>query len=77
MESESPIPIPHAEVIFESPTTIVFRGDLIDTLQLKVNTQIWEAIDFLKNEGFKLDQILTTGAGSKGNPHDLYVIMSK
>jgi hypothetical protein len=65
------------ELIYDSPTTIVFRGDLITQFSSVPNTKIWEAVDLLKGEGYHLDQIVITGAGSVGNPHALYVIMSK
>lgn len=65
------------ELIYDSPTTIVFRGDLITQFSSTVNIKIWEAVDLLKGEGYQLNQIITTGAGTAGNPHTLYIIMSK
>src|SRR6476619_7134033 len=65
------------ELIYDSPTTIVFRGDLLTQFSSVPNTKIWEAVDVLKGEGYHPDQIVITGAGSVGNPHALYVIMSK
>jgi len=65
------------ELVYDSPTTIVFRGDLITQFTSVPNTKIWEAVDLLKGEGYQLNQIVNTGAGSVGNPHTLYIIMSK
>src|SRR6476469_4684802 len=65
------------ELVYDSPTTIFFRGDLIIQFSSVPNTKIWEAVDLLKGEGYHPDQIVITGAGSVGNPHALYVIMSK
>ena len=65
------------ELVYDSPTTIVFRGDLITQFTSVPNTKIWEAVDLLKGGGYQLNQIVNTGAGSVGNPHTLYIIMSK
>jgi hypothetical protein len=65
------------EIVYESNTTIVFRGDLITQFTSVPNTKIWEAVDLLKGEGYQLNQIVNTGAGSVGNPHTIYIIMSK
>ena len=65
------------ELVYNSPTTIVFRGDLLTQFTSVPNTKIWEAVDLLKGEGYQLNQIVNTGAGSVGNPHTLYIIMSK
>jgi hypothetical protein len=65
------------ELVYDSPTTIVFRGDLITPFSSTVNTKIWEAVDLLKGEGYQLNQIVNTGSGTAGNPHTLYIIMSK
>jgi hypothetical protein len=52
------------ELVYDSPTTIVFRGDLITQFTSVPNTKIWEAVDLLKDEGYQLNQIVNTGAGS-------------
>jgi hypothetical protein len=65
------------ELVYDSPTTIVFRGDLITQFSSTVNIKIWQAVDLLKGEGYQLNQIITTGSGTAGNPHALYIIMSK
>src|SRR3982751_5203739 len=59
------------ELVYDSPTTIVFRGDLITQFTSVPNTKIWVAVDLLKGEGYQLNQIVNTGAGSVGNPHTL------
>ena len=63
------------ELVYDSPTTIVFRGDLITQFSSVPNTKIWEAVDLLKGEGYQLNQIVNTGSGTPGNPHTLYIIM--
>lgn len=64
-------------VEYESPTTILIRGDLIGTGH-KFNSDVWNALDFLKNQhGFKLQQVMTSGVGSEGNPTVVYILMTK
>jgi len=82
-------PVSHrwVDVIYESPNTIVLQGDLIasehdvDTrLQPSIhqNTDLWAAMDLLKNEyGFKTQQVMTSGIGSVGNPTTVYILMIK
>jgi hypothetical protein len=65
------------ELVYDSPTTIVFRGDLLTQFTSVPNIKIWKAVDLLKGEGYQINQIVNTGAGSAGNPHTLYIIMSK
>jgi hypothetical protein len=54
--------IPQVDVKYESPTTILITGDLINPLGSLgpgiFNSAIWEAMDLLKNQyGFKLQQL--------------------
>ncbi len=65
------------ELVYDSPTTIVFRGDLLIQFTSLPNTKIWQAVDLLKDEGHQINQIVNTGSGTPGNPHTLYIIMSK
>ena len=67
----------YVELIYDRPTTIVFRGDLLTQFTSVPNTKIWAAVDLLKGEGYQLNQIVNTGSGTPGNPHTLYIIMSK
>jgi hypothetical protein len=82
-------PVLHSwvEVIYESPNTIVLEGDLITNdhsvdqrLQQngQSNTDLWAAMDLLKNQyGFKVQQVMTSGVGSVGNPTSVYILMMK
>lgn len=82
-------PVSHSwvKVMYESPTTVVLGGDLIasdrdvDTrLQPSThwNGDLWAAMDLLKNQyGFKLQQVMTNGVGSVGNPTTVYILMTK
>jgi hypothetical protein len=65
-------------VEYESPTTILISGQLITETDLIFNTFLLQAMDMLKNQyGFKLQQIFTSGQGSKGNPTNVYILMTK
>lgn len=68
-------------VNYESPSTVLISGDLINS-QLsqptKFNSDLWEAMDLLKNQyGFKLQHVMTSGEGSVGNPTVIYILMTK
>ncbi len=72
------IPYQLAMVRYESPTTILISGSLIALYVNTFNSVIWEAMDMLKGQyGFKLQQVMTNGVGSKGNPTDVYILMTK
>lgn len=65
-------------VKYESPTTILIRGDLITITAQDFNSDLWEAMDLLKNQyGFKLQQVMTSGVRSEGNPIVVYILMTK
>src|SRR6476469_6961370 len=60
------------ELVYDSPTTIVFRGDLITQFTSVPHTKIWEAVDLLKGEGYQLNQIVNTGTGSVKSTYTIY-----
>lgn len=71
----SPYPFNSVEVKYESPTTILIKGDLIYS---EFNKDIWTAMDILKNQyGFTLQQVMTSGEGSVQNPTVVYILMTK
>ena len=63
------------DVIYESNTTVVFEGDLIENYEY--NKGIWQAMDFLQSEGFKVLDVMRTGEGTKDNPNIVFITMSK
>ena len=63
------------DVIYQTNTTVVFEGDLIEDYEY--NKGIWEAMDFMKGEGFKVVDIMRTGEGTEDNPNTVFVTMSK
>jgi hypothetical protein len=72
------VPYQHAVVKYESPTTILISGDLIIGYTGTFNSVLWEAMDLLKNQyGFKIQQVMTSGVGSVGNPTIVYILMTK
>ena len=65
-------------VNYESPSTVLISGDLIESQFRKFNSNLWEAMDLLKNQyGFKLQNVMTSGVGSVGNPTTVYILMTK
>jgi hypothetical protein len=65
-------------VNYESPSTVLISGDLIQEPLRTFNSDLWEAMDLLKNQyGFKLENVMTSGVGSVGNPTTVYILMTK
>ncbi len=67
-------------LLYESATTIVLNGDLLINQSPGVyidNPFIWQAVDEFKVQGYAVDPVLVSGQGSQGNPHQLYVMMSR
>lgn len=65
-------------VNYESPSTILISGELINEQFSRFNSDLWEAMDLLKNQyGFKLQNVMTSGVGSVGNPTVVYILMTK
>ena len=66
-------------LVYESATTVVLNGDLlIPSAGGNINNPfIWQAVDEFKVQGYRVDSVMVSGEGSRGNPHQLYVVMSK
>ena len=74
--------IPYVRVPYESNNTILLQGELLasqfNTPDLTFNADLWAAMDLLKDKyGFKLQQVMTSGVGSVGNPTKVYLLMTK
>lgn len=69
---------PLINVEYQGESVVVLRADE-DTLLLSNGTimPFWNAIDVVKHYGYSLDDVTTSGMGSKGNPTRFYAIMSK
>jgi hypothetical protein len=67
-----------AAVEYESPTTVLISGHLITDTDLIFNAFLFQGMDLLKNQyGFKIQDVFTSGEGSKGNPTKVYILMTK
>lgn len=74
----APVVFHDVSVKYESPTTLLISGDLITRSELAFNSYIWDAMDMLKNQyGFKVQNVMTSGVGSEGNPTTVYILMTK
>ena len=76
--------IKQVSVEYESPTSVLISGELIISITPGIenvgafNSAVWEAMDLLKNQyGFKLQNVMTSGVGSVGNPTTVYILMTK
>ena len=74
--------VPYVKVVYESSNTTLLQGGLIisqfNTPDLMFNSDLWSAMDLLKNQyGFKVLRITTSGVGSQGNPTVVYILMTK
>jgi len=70
---QSPLKNQTVYVRYESPTTLVIKGDLLR--QGEFNSDLWEAQDMLKNQyGFKLQQVFTN---ERGKGTSVYLLMTK
>jgi hypothetical protein len=66
------------QVKYESPSTVLISGELINHPINAFNSQLWEAMDLLKNQyGFKFQNVMTSGVGSVENPTTVYILMTK
>ena len=64
-------------VIYQGNNTVVFRIDEESFIIPGADSELGKGIDVLTHYGYKLDQVVTSGMGSQGNPTRFYVIMSK
>lgn len=69
---------PLINVEYQGESVVVLRADE-DVLLLSNGTitPLWNAIDVVKHFGYILNDVTTSGMGSKGNPTRFYAIMSK
>ncbi len=61
-------------------TTVVLKGELLIVQTgsgFIDNPFIWQAVDEFKTQGYAVDSVILSGQGSQGNPHDVYVVMSR
>ena len=71
------IPEGFVYVLYESPTTVVLKGDSL-TIVGEYNTNLWKAVDMLQNDhGYNLDKVVVNGLGTRDNPDRFYIVMTK
>jgi hypothetical protein len=69
---------PYISVEYEDPSTVVIKGDEESLVMINGTlAPFWEAIAKVKEQGYALDDITTSGMGSQGNPTRFYAAMSK
>jgi hypothetical protein len=68
-------------LVHESPTMIVLNGDLLISTSpglYSENTSLWKAVNMIKDAGYNtITSVELAGQGNQGNPHKLYVVMTK
>jgi hypothetical protein len=68
-------------LVHESPTMIVLNGDLLISTSpglYSENTSLWKAVNMIKDAGYNtITSLELAGQGNQGNPHKLYVVMTK
>jgi phage-related protein len=74
------------EVEYESPTPVVLSGHYIlfdsaggDLANAgnKLNTILWQGVDALKAQGYKVTGVTMGGDGSKSNPNMYHLVLTK
>jgi hypothetical protein len=62
----------YAQVIYQSPKTVILEGDSLALPQqgmgLVSNQYLWKAVDLLKEHGYQVDSVLTSGLSTANNP---------
>jgi hypothetical protein len=74
--------VPYVRVVYESSNTTLLQGELIvsqfNTPDLMFNSDLWSAMDLLKNQyGFKVQHVMNTGLGTVGSHTNVYILMTK
>jgi hypothetical protein len=70
-----------ADVVYQSPTTVVLEGDKITIGEsaggLIDKEFLWQGVDLVKQYGYEIDSVAISGLGTRDNPTNYHVIMSK
>jgi hypothetical protein len=62
-------------VVYQSPATVVLEGNAISMI-LESNQNLWKAVDLVKERGFTIDSVVTSGVSTEGNPLVYHIILS-
>ena len=66
-------------VVYQSPTTVILVGHakILNTkIALVNNQQLWQAVDIVKEQGFTVDSVVTSGLSTINNPLVYHIILS-
>ena len=75
----SHIGAPPVRVVYQSPTTVILVGHakILNTkIALVNNQQLWQAVDIVKEQGFTVDSVVTSGLSTINNPLVYHIILS-
>lgn len=70
---------PPVRVVYQSPTTVILVGHakILNTkIALVNNQQLWQAVDIVKEQGFNVDSVVTSGLSTIDNPLVYHIILS-
>ena len=70
---------PPVRVVYQSPTTVILVGHakILNTkIALVNNQQLWQAVDIVKEQGFNVDSVVTSGLSTINNPLVYHIILS-
>jgi hypothetical protein len=70
---------PPVLVVYQSPTTVILVGHakILNTkIALVNNQQLWQAVDIVKEQGFTVDSVVTSGLSTINNPLVYHIILS-
>ena len=70
---------PPVRVVYQSPTTVILVGHakILNTkIALVNNQQLWQAVDIVKEQGFNVDSVATSGLSTINNPLVYHIILS-
>ena len=66
-------------IVYQSPTTVILVGHakILNTkIALVNNQQLWQAVDIVKEQGFNVDSVVTSGLSTINNPLVYHIILS-
>jgi len=70
---------PPVWVVYQSPTTVILQGhaNMLNTkIALVNNQQLWQAVDIVKEHGFTIDSVVTSGLSTINNPLVYHIVLS-
>jgi hypothetical protein len=70
---------PSVSVVYQSPATVILQGHakiLNAKIALINNQQLWQAADIVKEHGFTIDSVVTSGLSTINNPLVYHIVLS-